>query len=115
MSRGPALPELARGQGTELLEQLDAGGDVAAVGRVDEREPGDLAEPEAGHLEDDRGQVGPQDLGVGELRPTLEVLLRVQPDRDAGLDAGRSDPSAGCAEAWLIGSIGSRCTLVRAE
>ena len=35
------------------------------------------------HLQDDRGQVGAQDLRVGELGPGLEVLLRVQPDGDA--------------------------------
>ena len=60
--------------------------DVAAVGRLDEREAGDVAEPERGHLQDDAGEVGAQDLGVGELRPRLEVLLGVEPDRDAGLD-----------------------------
>ena len=43
-------------------------------------------EPERGHLEDHAGQRGAQDLRLGELRPSLEVLLAVEPDRDAGLD-----------------------------
>ena len=73
-------------QRAELLEQLDAGRHVALVGRLDEREPGDVAEPERGHLQDDAGQVGAQDLRVGELRAALEVLLRVEADGDAGLD-----------------------------
>ena len=76
-------------QGSQLLEQLDAGGHVALVRWLHEREPAELAEPERGHLQDDAGQVGAQDLGVGELRPAVEVLLGVQPDRDA-----RRDPAA---------------------
>ena len=40
-----------------------------------------------GHLEDDAGEVGAQDLGVGELGTPLEVLLAVEPDRDALGDA----------------------------
>ena len=71
----------------ELLEEVGAGLDVAAVGRLDEREAGDVTEPEGGHLEDDAGEVGAQDLRVGELRARLEVLLGVEPDRDALRDA----------------------------
>ena len=70
-------------EGAELLEQLVAGLHVALVGRLDEREPGEVAEAERGHLQDDAGQVGAQDLGVGELRAGEEVLLGVEPDRDA--------------------------------
>ena len=77
---------LAGVEGAELLEELDAGLHVPLVRRVDEREAGHVTEAQGGHLEDDRGEVGPEDLGVGELRPALEVLLRVQPDADAGLD-----------------------------
>ena len=82
----PPAGRACRDQRAELLEQLHAGGDVAAVGRLDEREAGDVAEPERGHLQDDRGQVGAQDLRIGERRPGLEVLLRVEPDRHARLD-----------------------------
>ena len=87
---GQALPAVRRvrrrDQSAELLEQLDAGGHLAPVRRLHEREAGDVAQPERRHLEDDRGEVGPQDLRVGELGSALEVLLGVQPDRDAGLD-----------------------------
>ena len=55
-----------------------------------------VAEPERGHLQDHRGQVGAQDLGLGELRASLEVLLGVEPDRDAG-----GDPAA--AAGALVG------------
>ena len=72
---------------TELLQQLDAGRDVAPVGGLDEREPRDVPEAERRHLQDDAGQVGPQDLGIGERRAALEVLLGVEPDRDAVGDA----------------------------
>ena len=46
-----------------------------------------LPEPERGHLQDDRRQVGAQDLRLGELRAGVEVLLRVQPDAGARRDA----------------------------
>ncbi len=71
----------------ELFEQADPIGDLAGVGRVDEREAGDVAEPERRHLQDDRGQRGALDLGLGELGPGVEVLFRVQPDAHAGGDA----------------------------
>ena len=82
----PPVGRACRDHGAELLEQLHARRDVAPVGRLDEREATDVAEPERGHLQDDGGQVGAQDLGVGEGGPGLEVLLGVEPDRDAGLD-----------------------------
>ena len=84
----PGQPRLAAtaGERPELLEQLHAGGDVASVGRLDEGEAAHVTEPERGHLEDHGRQVGAQDLGVGEVGPALEVLLGVQPDRDARLD-----------------------------
>jgi hypothetical protein len=81
----PAVP-LARLSGfdrTELGEQLQAVGDAALVRLVDERERGDVAESDRGHLQDDGRQVRPQDLRVGELRPALEVFLGVQPDADS--------------------------------
>ena len=82
----PATAVGGPGQRTELLQQLYAGAHGPLVGRVDEREPLDLAQPERGHLQDHAGQRGAQDLRLGELRAGLEVLLAVEPDRDAGLD-----------------------------
>ena len=56
----------------------------------------DVAEAEAGHLQDDAGQVGAQDLRLGELGTALEVLLGVEPDRDAGLEpAAAAGPLVG--------------------
>ena len=70
-------------QGAEFFEQPYAIGDVAGLRRVHEREVRDLAQVERGRLQDDRGQVGAQDLRVGELGACGEVLLGVQPDADA--------------------------------
>ena len=70
-------------QGAQLMQQRHAVGDVALLGRVEEREVGDLAQLQRGHLQDDAGQVGAQDLRVGELRPVFEVLLVVEADADA--------------------------------
>ena len=74
------LPVLV--EGVQLLQQRDPVGDGALVRRVDEREVGDVAEVEGGHLQQDRGEVGAQDLRVGELGTGLEVGLGVEPDRD---------------------------------
>ena len=73
----------------ELLEERHAVGDVATVGRLDERERFDVAQTEGGHLQDDRGEVGAEDLGLGELRAGIEVVLGEQPDAHA-----RRDPAA---------------------
>ncbi len=74
-------------EGAELLQQRDAVADAAPVGRVEEREVRDVAELQRGHLQDDAGQVGPQDLGLGVPGPGGEVVLAVEPDRDAVGDA----------------------------
>jgi hypothetical protein len=83
--RGEPLPgaDAVGVDGAELLEQGDAVADVAVVRRVDEGERRHVAEPQVGHLQDDRGQVGPTDLGLGELGPCGEVVLVVEADRDA--------------------------------
>ena len=71
----------------EFVEQCVAVDDRSVVGRLDERELGHVTEPDRRHLEDDGRQVGPQDLGLGELGPGVEVVLGVEPDADAGRDA----------------------------
>ena len=71
----------------ELLEQQVAVADRAAVGRVEERERGDVAETQGGHLQDDRGEVGAQDLRLGERWAIGEVVLVVEADADARRDA----------------------------
>jgi hypothetical protein len=83
--RGQQLARLpgVRPQRPQLLQQLDAGRDLAAVGRVEEREGGDLAQAEGGHLQDDRGQAGAHHLRVGEPGAGEEVLLVVQPHAHA--------------------------------
>ena len=53
----------------------------------------DLPEAQGGHLQDHRGEVGAQDLGVGELRAVEEVLLVVEADRDAVTDPAAAPSS----------------------
>ena len=79
----PQAGDVATFERVQLGEEGQSVGDVAGVGRVDEREGGDVAEADGRHLQDHRGQVGAQDLGIGELRPGLEILFGVQPDADA--------------------------------
>src|SRR3546814_6425435 len=77
-----AVARLAeRGQ---LLEQGDSVLDAAGVGRLDEGERLDVAQPERCHLQDDRRQVRAEDLWIGELRAAGEVLLGVETDAGAG-------------------------------
>ena len=58
---------MARFEGSQLVEQADSVIDPGAIGRLDEGEVSDGTESSLGHLEDDGGQVGAQDLGLGEL------------------------------------------------
>ena len=72
---------------TQLVQQREAVGDGTGVGRVDERERRDVAQLQRDHLQHDGREVGPQDLGVGELRARVEVVLGVEADADAVRDA----------------------------
>ena len=74
-------------QGLQLLEQRDAVAHLAAVGRFEKGERLDVPQPERGHLEDHAREVRAQDLRVGELRPRVEVLLRIEPNADPVGDA----------------------------
>ena len=78
--RRERLPVVERG---ELLQQPDPVADLAPVGRVQEREVGDVAELRRRHLQQHGGEVRAQDLGIGEARARLEVLLLVEPDADS--------------------------------
>jgi hypothetical protein len=78
------LPAASGGlEGAELVQEADAVGDRSPIGRVDEREGGDVAEADRRHLQDDRRQVGAEDLGIGVLGTGFEVLLGVEADADA--------------------------------
>ncbi len=76
-------------ESTEFLQQLHAVADAARVGRIQERELRDIPELQGGHLQDDRREVGPQDLRIGVAGPGFEILLRIQPDAHAGRGAAR--------------------------
>ena len=97
---GELLPERGQLSGgvqrAQLDQQVHPVTDGAPVRRVEEREVGHLAQPQRGHLEDHRGEVGPQDLRVGVRRAALEVGLVVQPDADAvGDPAAPAGPLVG--------------------
>ena len=81
----------------QLFQHPVAVPDQPRIGRVDEGEGGGLAEPQQGHLEYHRREVGSQDLRLGEGGPGEEVLLRIEPDADT-----RGDPPA--APLALVGA-----------
>ena len=87
--------DLAGLERAELAEQLDAVGDVARVRRLDEREAGDLAEAERGHLQDHRREVGPQDLRLGELRAARRNAPRSRGGCRCRRRRGRTGRTAG--------------------
>ena len=98
IDRQPGQPAADRGERADagwvdwadrrqLLQQQVAVADGSGVWRLDEREGRDVAETDRRHLQDDRRQVGAQDLRFGELRAGLELLLAVQADARARSDA----------------------------
>ena len=101
-----------RVEGAQLLQELHAVGDAAGVGRVDEREGRDVAQAECRHLEDDRGQVGPEDLRLGELGTAGESSSAYSRMQMPGATRPQR-PARWSAEAREIASIGSRWTLRR--
>src|ERR1019366_1302750 len=74
----------------------DAVSDLTRVRRLKEGEAGDIAQSQRGHLQDDRSQVGAQDLGVRELGSGLEILLGVQPDADPVRDTTTAPSALAC-------------------
>ena len=74
----------------ELVEQQQAVAHRLVVRRLDEGELGDVAQTQRNHLQNHAGEVGAQNFRVRKLRPRLEVLLRVQADRDAVGHAARA-------------------------
>ena len=74
----------------ELVEKQLAIAHGRSFRWLEERERGHIAEPDSGHLQDDRREVGPQDLGLGERRSPVEIILGVEPDADAWCHAAAS-------------------------
>ena len=73
--------------GPQLAQQVVARPDGRADRRIEERKALDLAEPERLHAQDHLRQVGALDLRLGEARALEKILLGVEPDADAVLDA----------------------------
>src|SRR5699024_3904667 len=68
---------------TDFGQQLVTCRDLSAVRRIEEGEPRDVPESQRRHLQNDRGEIGPQNLRAGELLAGLEILWRLQPNTDA--------------------------------
>jgi len=86
----PSKPATERGQATavgglilidgpKFFEKRDAIANRTAIGRIEEVELADIAQTERCHLQDDRREVGTQDLWLGELGPLIEIVLGIQP------------------------------------
>ncbi len=73
---------LIGGDGSQLLQQAHAVLDVTPVRRLHKRECRDVAQPEGGHLQNDRREVSAQDLRIGELRTREEIVLGVETNTD---------------------------------
>src|SRR5690625_2174908 len=67
---------------TQFMQQTITIVDEAPIRRIKKGKVLDLAQAHRLHLQDDSSQIGPQNLGVGKLRPGREVLFRVQTNAD---------------------------------
>ena len=85
----------SRVDGAELVEQGDPVADRPRVGRVEEGERLDVAQIHRRHLQDHRGEIGAQDLGLGELGTPLRSRLRRRGGCTRRAPAVRSDRPAG--------------------
>ena len=83
--------------GSKLFEQFVAIVDQATVRWLQEREMADIPKPPGGHLQNNRGQVGAQDLRVGVLGPVDEIGFVVKPETNP-----RSNPAT--APGTLVGA-----------
>ena len=63
------------GNRPQLFQQTHAVLNIAFIRRFNERESGNIAESERGHLQDNRRQVGAQNLRIGKFRARQEVLF----------------------------------------
>lgn len=100
------------GDRAQLFEQTHAILDIAFIRCFDKRERSDIAQPQRGHLQNNRGQVGTQNLRIGKLRAREEIVFR---NRDEYRSFGHTTTAAFTliGRRLEIGSIGKRCTLVR--
>ncbi len=71
----------------EFLQQLHAIADTAPVRGVQERKLLHVAQFQRCHLQQHRGKIRPQDLGISEARTTRVVIFGVQPNAHTGRNA----------------------------
>lgn len=88
------------GEGAEFFEEGVSGADRFRGRHVDEREALDVAEAEGFQAENDVGEIGALDLGLGEARAFKVVGFRIQADADTVGDA------AGATLALVGGGLG---------
>jgi hypothetical protein len=70
-------------ESAQLVEEVDPVADLRRSGGSRNGKSSIAAEPERRHLQQHGGQARAQDLGVGEARALVEVLLGVEADADA--------------------------------
>jgi hypothetical protein len=88
--RGQSQRALVADNRAEFHQQIPSGRHSPRVGRGQEREGSDVSQAEREQLQNDGGETGAQHLRIGELGPAFQILLRVEPDRDAGSDPTRA-------------------------
>ena len=75
------------GNRAQLFQQTYTVLDIALVRRFNKREGGDVAQPQRGHLQNNRRQVGAQNLRIGKFRARQEIVFRIETDTDPFRDA----------------------------
>ncbi len=70
------------GDRAQLFEQTHAILDIAFIRRFYKRERSDIAQPQRGHLQNNRGQVGTQNLRIGKLRAREEIVFGIKTNAD---------------------------------
>ena len=71
-----------RGDRAQFFEQTHAILDIAFIRCFDKRERSDIAQPQRGHLQNNRGQVGTQNLRIGKLRARKEIVFGIETNTD---------------------------------
>ena len=71
-----------RGDRAQFFEQTHAILDIAFIRCFDKRERSDIAQPQRGHLQNNRGQVGTQNLRIGKLRAREEIVFGIETNTD---------------------------------
>ncbi|MNV06134.1 hypothetical protein D3C71_964960 [compost metagenome] len=70
------------GNSAQLFQQAHAVLNIALIRRFDKRERGDIAQPQSRHLQNNRREVGTQNLWIGKFRARQEIVFGIQANTD---------------------------------